>query len=90
MCGVSHELYPDALVLITFPPQFTHPQLVAGDELDANWRPPAGYDGTPNESSADVLTRMTQVRTHHTWCRARQLCTGCGTGQGVCYMKGGA
>eukprot|EP00877_Chromochloris_zofingiensis_P005800 jgi/Chrzof1/15220/Cz09g31320.t1 len=36
-------------------------QLVAGDELDANWRPPAGYDGTPNESSADVLTRMTQV-----------------------------
>lgn len=36
-------------------------QLYEGDLLDINWRPPKGYDGTPNESAADVLTRMRQV-----------------------------
>eukprot|EP00878_Enallax_costatus_P029797 GHUV01032354.1.p1 GENE.GHUV01032354.1~~GHUV01032354.1.p1 ORF type:complete len:196 (+),score=38.97 GHUV01032354.1:435-1022(+) len=36
-------------------------QVFEGDQLDANWKPPKGYDGTPNESAADVLTRMRQV-----------------------------
>lgn len=36
-------------------------QVFEGDQLDANWRPPKGYDGTPNESAADVLTRIRQV-----------------------------
>ncbi|KXZ52065.1 hypothetical protein GPECTOR_10g1088 [Gonium pectorale] len=32
-----------------------------GDLLDQDWRPPKGYDGTPHESSADVLVRMRQL-----------------------------
>lgn len=36
-------------------------QVLEGDLLDAYWRPPKGYDGTPNESAADVLTRMRQL-----------------------------
>ncbi|KAF8059174.1 mx [Scenedesmus sp. PABB004] len=39
----------------------TYRRLAEGDALDAGWRPPPGYDGTPNESAADVLTRMRQV-----------------------------
>lgn len=36
-------------------------QVLEGDLLDATWRPPKGYDGTPNESAADVLTHMRQL-----------------------------
>jgi hypothetical protein len=36
-------------------------QVLEGDLLDSNWKPPKGYDGTPNESAADVLTRMRQL-----------------------------
>jgi len=36
-------------------------QVWDGDTLDSNWRPPKGYDGTPPESTADVLTRMRQL-----------------------------
>lgn len=32
-----------------------------GDALDPNYHPPKGYDGTPPESAADVLTRMRQL-----------------------------
>ena len=28
---------------------------------DAEWRPPRGTDGTPNESISDVLVRVRQV-----------------------------
>lgn len=36
-------------------------QVWDGDSLDANWRPPKGYDGTPPESTGDVLTRLRQL-----------------------------
>lgn len=36
-------------------------QVWDGDFQDSNWRPPKGYDGTPPESAADVLTRMRQL-----------------------------
>lgn len=36
-------------------------QVWDGDGLDSNWHPPKGYDGTPPESAADVLTRMRQL-----------------------------
>jgi broad specificity phosphatase PhoE len=36
-------------------------QVFDGDQQDANWHPPKGYDGTPPESAADVLTRMRQL-----------------------------
>lgn len=36
-------------------------QLEKGDEQSPNWRPLRNYDGTPNESVADVLVRMRQV-----------------------------
>lgn len=36
-------------------------KVLTGDQLDSNWKPPKGYDGTPNESTQDVLTRMRQV-----------------------------
>ncbi|GLC40928.1 hypothetical protein PLESTF_001057200 [Pleodorina starrii] len=32
-----------------------------GDLLDPSWRPPPGTDGTPPESTSDVLVRMRQV-----------------------------
>ena len=32
--------------------------------LHAEWRPPRGTDGTPNESISDVLVRVRQVRAH--------------------------
>ena len=37
-------------------------QLREGDALSSNWRPRLGTDGTPNESSQDVLVRVRQVR----------------------------
>lgn len=36
-------------------------QLREGDALSSNWRPRLGTDGTPNESSQDVLVRVRQV-----------------------------
>ncbi|DBA91070.1 TPA: hypothetical protein ACH3X1_016035 [Trebouxia sp. C0004] len=36
-------------------------QLQEGDLLSPNWRPRLGTDGTPNESSQDVLIRVRQV-----------------------------
>ncbi len=36
-------------------------QLQEGDSLSPNWRPRLGTDGTPNESSQDVLIRVRQV-----------------------------
>lgn len=36
-------------------------QIRAGDVQSPNWRPLRNYDGTPNESVADVLVRMRQV-----------------------------
>jgi hypothetical protein len=36
-------------------------QVWDGDLRDFNWHPPKGYDGTPPESAADVLTRMRQL-----------------------------
>jgi hypothetical protein len=36
-------------------------QVIEGDLQDANWRPKPGFDGTPPESAADVLTRMRQL-----------------------------
>ncbi|KAF6257018.1 hypothetical protein COO60DRAFT_1461380 [Scenedesmus sp. NREL 46B-D3] len=36
-------------------------QVLEGDMLDVNWKPPKGYDGTPNESAGDVLTRLRQL-----------------------------
>lgn len=36
-------------------------QLHAGDARDFNLRPPPNYDGTPNESAADVLARGRQL-----------------------------
>lgn len=36
-------------------------QLQEGDLLSPNWRPRLGTDGTPNESSQDVLVRVRQV-----------------------------
>ncbi|GIL85701.1 hypothetical protein Vretimale_13189 [Volvox reticuliferus] len=35
--------------------------VAAGDLLDADWRPPKGTDGTPHESSQDVMVRMRQA-----------------------------
>ncbi|EFJ52835.1 hypothetical protein VOLCADRAFT_45644, partial [Volvox carteri f. nagariensis] len=35
--------------------------VAAGDVLDAEWRPPKGTDGTPQESSQDVMVRMRQL-----------------------------
>ncbi|GLI70275.1 hypothetical protein VaNZ11_015207, partial [Volvox africanus] len=35
--------------------------VAAGDLLDADWRPPKGTDGTPHESSQDVVVRMRQA-----------------------------
>ena len=37
-------------------------QLQQGDMSSPRWRPPRGTDGTPNESSEDVLIRGRQVR----------------------------
>ena len=37
-------------------------QLQEGDSLSSNWRPKLGTDGTPNESSQDVLIRVRQVQ----------------------------
>lgn len=31
------------------------------DSESSNWRPPPYFDGTPNESVADVLVRVTQL-----------------------------
>lgn len=36
-------------------------ELAAGDALGPTWRPPAGSDGTPSESAADVLVRGRQL-----------------------------
>ena len=36
-------------------------QLREGDALSSSWRPRRGTDGTPNESSQDVLVRVRQV-----------------------------
>ncbi|GIL59802.1 hypothetical protein Vafri_14524 [Volvox africanus] len=38
-----------------------HQAVAAGDLLDADWRPPKGTDGTPHESSQDVVVRMRQA-----------------------------
>lgn len=40
-------------------------QLREGDALSPNWRPRRGTDGTPNESSQDVLIRVRQVSVIH-------------------------
>jgi len=37
----------------------------AGDRQSPSWRPFHGTDGTPNESAADVLVRVRQVRWLH-------------------------
>jgi broad specificity phosphatase PhoE len=37
------------------------PLLQQGDASSALWKPPRGYDGTPNESAADVLVRARQA-----------------------------
>jgi broad specificity phosphatase PhoE len=37
------------------------PILHAGDSSSPLWRPPRGYDGTPNESVQDVMVRVRQV-----------------------------
>ena len=36
-------------------------QLHEGDAFDSNYKPPKNYDGTPNESVADVLARGRQM-----------------------------
>ncbi len=36
-------------------------QVYDGDALSSNLRPPPYFDGTPNESVADVLVRVTQL-----------------------------
>ncbi len=35
--------------------------LSLGDASSSLWRPPKGNDGTPHESTADVLVRMQQL-----------------------------
>eukprot|EP00178_Gracilaria_changii_P020929 TRINITY_DN615_c0_g1_i1.p1 TRINITY_DN615_c0_g1~~TRINITY_DN615_c0_g1_i1.p1 ORF type:complete len:374 (-),score=39.88 TRINITY_DN615_c0_g1_i1:64-1185(-) len=35
--------------------------VVENDTKDSNWRPQAGEDGTPNDSSQDVFVRVTQL-----------------------------
>ena len=60
-------------------PGSVYQQVWDGDLRDFNWHPPKGYDGTPPESAADVLTRMRQLlsvtETQYTGeVRQRHLC----------------
>ena len=61
-------------------------QLQQGDMSSPQWRPPRGTDGTPNESSEDVLIRGRQVRPlqqgqgSSLWAQLNLSCSGCPQG----------
>ncbi len=61
-------------------------QLQQGDMSSPQWRPPRGTDGTPNESTEDVLIRGRQVRPlqqglgSSPWAQLSLACSGCPQG----------